>query len=98
MEPDMNTVRVVVSNIHHPADRDTDEWGVEFTVFYGRLRGRIVVPVKHGAFEGENIIKIARNDLRLFSGAFADAMAESALTADQVARLRKDYQPDALKR
>jgi hypothetical protein len=98
MEPDMNTVRFVVSNIHHPADRDTDEWGVGFTVFYGRLRGRIVVPVKRGAFEGENIIKIARNDLRLFSSAFADAMVESALTADQVARLRKDYQPDALKR
>ncbi len=94
----MNTVRAVVSNIHHPADRDTDEWGVEFTVFYGRLCGRIVVPVKRGAFEGENIIKIARNDLRLFSSAFADAMVESALTADQVARLRKGYEPDALKR
>ncbi|MGF9764272.1 hypothetical protein AAII07_55135, partial [Microvirga sp. 0TCS3.31] len=97
-EANMKTVRVVVSNMHHPIRGETDEWGVEFTIFYGRLRGRIVVPVQNGAFEGGNIIKIARDQLRIFSVDFADAMIDSALTADQIAQLRKGYQPDALKR
>ncbi|MGF9764254.1 hypothetical protein AAII07_55045 [Microvirga sp. 0TCS3.31] len=94
----MKTVRVVVSNMHHPIRGEIDEWGVEFAIFYGRLRGRIVVPVQRGAFEGENIIKIARDQLRIFGIDFADAMVDSALTTDQIARLRKGYEPDALKR
>jgi len=92
------TVRLVVSNMHRPVREEFDEWGVEFTIFYGRLRGRIVVPIQNGAFEGGNIIKIARDQLRIFSSDFADAMIDSALTADQIAQLRKGYQPDALKR
>ncbi len=94
----MQAVRVLVSNIYHPIGAEADEWGVEFTIFSGRLRGRIVVPVQRGAFEGENIIKIARNELRIFSSAFADAMVDSALTSDQIARLRKGYEPNPLKR
>ena len=94
----MDTVRVVVSNMHRPIREQADEWGVEFSIFYGRSRGRIVVPVQRGAFEGENIIKIARNELRILSVDFADAMVDSALTADQITQLRKGYQPDALKR
>ncbi len=75
-----------------------EHWDVKFAVFGRGITGTVIVPVAYGLYSGENILKVARNDLRIFSGSLADATAPYALTPDQVTRLRKDYQPDPLLR
>ena len=62
------------------------------------VKGRLLVPVDCGSFTGANILKVARNQLRLFSGALADTTATYALTEQQIFKLRSDYQPDVFLR
>ncbi|KMO20900.1 hypothetical protein [Methylobacterium platani] len=94
----MDKVSFGVANMHCRLSATPEHWDVKFAVFGRGITGTVIVPVAYGLYSGENILKVARNDLRIFSGSLADATAPYALTPDQVTRLRKDYQPDPLLR
>ncbi len=90
---------VGVTNVYPPQQgEESPSWVVAFYVSAYGVRGKVSVGVPVGVHRGENIVKVARNRLRLFAGALADTTADYALTDQQVTRLRADYQPDALRR
>ncbi|MGY2049217.1 hypothetical protein [Methylobacterium sp. JK268] len=94
----MRSASVGVANMHCRPSGAPEYWDVTFALFGEDVSGRLVVPVPYGVYGGENILRVARNRLRIFSGALADVTAAYALTEDQIQRLRKDYQPDPLLR
>ena len=89
---------VAVGNVWRSHPGETDTWLVEFVVGMGTSKGKLTVVVERGPYVGENMLKVARNRLRIFCAALADATTIHALTDDQIRKLRVDYEPDALKR
>jgi hypothetical protein len=94
----MDKVSFGVANMHCRTSGRPEYWDVDFAVFGRGMHGHVIVPVPCGVYSGENILKVARNSLRVFSGYLADATTTYALTDDQIVRLRRDYQPDPLLR
>lgn len=86
-----------VGNVYRGA-AEQGSWTVSFVISGNGAKGSILVPVDHGAFRGENILKVARNRLRIFTGLLADQAVQFALTDQEVSRLRSDYEPDPLRR
>ena len=90
---------VGITNVYPPKQGDeTPSWVVAFYVSAYGVKGRVSVPMPVGVHQGENIVKVARNRLRLFAGAIADATTSYALTDQEVVRLRADYEPDVMRR
>jgi hypothetical protein len=94
----MPSAVVAVTNVHRLDPTGPAAWGVSFYVAAYGVKGRLLVPVDCGPFTGANILKVARNQLRLFSGALADTTATYALTEQQIVKLRRDYQPNVFLR
>ena len=94
----MPSALVALTNIYRPDFAGSANWSVSFYVAGYGVKGRLLVPVEYGMFEGGNIPKIARDRLRLFAGALADSTTGYALTDQQVIKLRKDYQANVFLR
>jgi hypothetical protein len=94
----MPSALVALTNIHRPNSTESANWSVSFYVSGHGVKGRLLVPVGYGIFEGGNIPKVARDRLRLFAGALADSTTGYALTDQQVIKLRKDYQANVFLR
>lgn len=94
----MDKVSFGVADMHCRPPAAPDYWDVDFAVFGRGMRGHVIVPVPCGICSGENVLRFARNNIRVFSGHLADATAAYALTDGRIVRLRKGYQPDPLLR
>ena len=90
-------VVIAVANIYDTA-REYDTLRVSFFVSSATVKGNLIVEVPKGIYDANGILDIARDKLRYFAGSLADATVSFALTDSQISRLRKDYQPDPLRR
>ncbi|MGX7706742.1 hypothetical protein [Methylobacterium sp. Gmos1] len=69
---------------------------MDFVVFGRGTRRHVIVPVPCGAHGGESILKVARNNLRVFFGSLAAATTACALTdADRPVAQRLPTRPSA---